>query len=340
MTKIIYLGNQLSKHGFTPTSVETLGERLKESFEVVQASSMKNQLLRLVHMWWKVVRHRKASYLLVDTYSTSAFLFAWTCARIAEAFNIKYVPILRGGSLPEKAKQSPKLLKRLLNQAATVVCPSGYLKTEMENIIGGQYLIIPNYIDIANYPYQEKQITAKTGIKLFWLRSFHEIYNPYLAVKVLHALKQKTDLNVELCMVGPDKDGSMEKVRQLAEELGVAAALKTPGRLSKKDWIALSANYNIFLNTTNVDNTPVSVMEAMALGFPVITTNVGGIPYLFEHQEEGIMVEPNDVDVIVNTVQQLLEHPEMMQQLGRNARAKAESWDWQVVKQQWKQVLQ
>ena len=80
-------------------------------------------------------------------------------------------------------------------------------------------------------------------------------------------------------MVGPDKDGSLEKTKQYAKEKGVLHRVRFTGGLSKTEWIELSKDYNIFINTTNVDNTPVSVMEAMALGFPVISTNVGGVPF-------------------------------------------------------------
>ena len=51
------------------------------------------------------------------------------------------------------------------------------------------------------------------------------------------------------------------------------------GILRKAEWIELSKDYDVFINTTNVDNMPVSVIEAMALGMPIVSTNVGGIPF-------------------------------------------------------------
>lgn len=341
MIKLIYLGNQLSKHGFTPTSVETVGERLKADFQVIQASSKKNKLLRLFHMWWVVFANNNADYLLLDTYSTSAFMYAWTASRLAKLLGIKYVPILHGGDLPLKAKKEPERIAKFLSEAYCVVSPSGYLKTEMETIIGGdiRYKVIPNYIDIANYSYQKKALNVTEGVKLFWLRSFHKIYNPSLAVKIVHELIEKGYQNVELCMVGPDKDGTMAEVKALAHKLGVADQLKLTGRLTKKEWISLSDNYNLFINTTNVDNTPVSVMEAMALGFPVISTNVGGIPYLFEDKTEGFMVPPDNASAFVNTIIELYNNPNQLETISVNARSKAEHWDWSSIKLLWKEVL-
>ena len=339
MKRILYLGNQLSKHGFTPTSVETLGERLREDFDIIQASSVKNQALRLLHMWWMVINCRNYDYLLIDTYSSSSFNYAWTSARFAQLFKLKYIPILHGGDLPKRAKKSHKRIQYFIKYAHQIVCPSAYLKVELEAILGGDYTIIPNFLDIKNYPFEAKVPSIETGINLFWLRSFHEIYNPYLAIKLLKALAEKGFEKLSLCMVGPDKDGSMERVKVFAEEQGVAQFLNMTGRLTKPEWIALSKQYNVFINTTNVDNTPVSVMEAMALGFPVITTKVGGIPYLFEDGKEGLMVPPDDCDALISAVLKLLDDPAETKQLICQGRKKAESWDWITIKKLWKQKL-
>ena len=337
-TRVLYLGNQLSKHGFTPTSVETLGERLGAEVHITQASSHKNQILRLIHMWWMVVICRNYDYLLIDTYSSSAFTYAWTSARIAQFFKLKYIPILHGGDLPNRAKKSPDLIKYYVKNAHVVVSPSGYLKEAMEQQAEGSYLIIPNFIDIENYPYQVKKVDEHS-IKLFWLRSFHKTYNPTLAIKVVKDLVNQGFGNVELCMVGPNKDGTMDEVKQLAEELGVDKNLKITGKLSKPEWISLSKDYNVFINTTNFDNTPVSVIEALALGFPVISTNVGGIPWLLEDGKSGILVEPDNKDAMVNSIKKLIQSPELALSMSKNAREKSETWDWNEVKLNWLEIL-
>lgn len=339
MNKVIYLGNQLSKHGFTPTSVETLGERLKEKFQIIQASSKKNQLIRLLHMWWTIIKHRNASYLIIDTYSTSAFVYAWTSAKLAGWFNLPYIPILHGGNLPNKAKKDTKQIQKYFDAAHQIACPSNYLKVEMEQIVAGNYQVIPNYIDLQDYNYTAKAASLPHGIKILWVRSFHEKYNPTLAVQVLHQLIEKGYKNCELCMVGPDKDGTMAQVKQLAQQLAVDQQLKITGRLSKKEWIKLSSAYNLFINTTQVDNTPVSVMEAMALGFPVVTTNVGGIPYLFENQKEGLMVPPNNCEAFVDVIEKLYANPELADSIAKHARKKAESWDWKEIRRLWEIAL-
>jgi len=133
-------------------------------------------------------------------------------------------------------------------------------------------------------------------------------------------------------MVEPDKDGSMEQFRKYIRLKGIENKVKITGRLSKEDWIALSENYDFFLNTTNVDNAPISVIEAMALGLLVVSTNAGGIPYLLEHKKDACLVESQNSEQMTNAVIELIHYSELTSQIMLNARKKAESFGWEKVK--------
>ncbi|MBO3699072.1 glycosyltransferase family 4 protein [Roseivirga sp. E12] len=339
--KLLYLGNDLSHHGLAPTTIETLTRYLSTEFEIVKASHVKNQFLRILHMWLTVVKNRGFDYLIIDTYSTSAFHFAWTSARLANWFNLKYIPVLHGGELPKRLNKSPKLITKYLREAFKVVCPSDYLKTEMKKVHSGiNYEVVPNPIDLSDYRFKRpsKFVFVDGRIKLLWVRSFHKIYNPMLAVRVLHELVAGGYKQAELCMVGPDKDGSQSQVEELAKELGVEDHLRITGKLTKKEWVLLANEYDVFINTTNVDNSPVSVIEAMALGLPVISTNVGGIPHILDSNKNAILVEPNNTHAFVYAIERLNDD-DFVQQLSENARTTAEGYSWDRIRPQWLSIL-
>lgn len=337
-TRIIYIGNLLQGRGLNPTTIDTLGDKLEADVDLVRASKYSNPVLRLLHMWFIILaKADKNSLLLIDTYSSSAFHFAWTSAWISRRLGMKYIPYLHGGSLPRRYDKSPSISRKYFEEAHKIVSPSNYLKEATEKKFERKVKVIPNFIELENYTYKTKE-HLKT-IKLLWVRSFARIYNPELALQVVSALA-KIDVKVHLEMVGPDKDGSGEACRQKAREMGIDHLIKFRGRLSKFDWIKLSQECNIFINTTNADNTPVSVMEAMALGMPVVTTNVGGIPFLFKNRVEGIMVEPENVEAMVHEIMNIKSDPIFSKKLSVNARRMAENWDWNVVKRQWMQLFE
>jgi glycosyltransferase involved in cell wall biosynthesis len=175
--------------------------------------------------------------------------------------------------------------------------------------------------------------------KLLWVRAFDKIYNPAMAVKVLSLLKA-THKNASLCMVGPDKDGSLSQAKALAKQLGVAESITFTGVLPKEQWHQMSENYDIFINTTNIDNMPVSIMEAMALGLPIVSTNAGGLPYLIENGADGILIPVKDEKLMAEAIVNLLKNPSKAMEMSKKAREKAENFDENRVKQQWHKLLE
>jgi glycosyltransferase involved in cell wall biosynthesis len=336
MKTILYIGNKLSKHGFTPTNIETLGAFFeKEGYQVVYASDKKNQMRRFLDMGYSVFKYRdKVDYVLIDTYSTFSFWYVLMVSQLCRIFQLKYIPILHGGNLPYRLDNSPIISKLIFNHSFRNVAPSGYLLNAFQKRNFSNLVFIPNTIDLKEYPNANKRDT--TIPKLLWVRSFAALYNPKMAVDVLKSL-QKQYPNAELCMVGPNKDGSLEETRAYAKRQNVVVTFT--GRLSKTEWVTLSEKYNVFINTTNFDNTPVSVIEAMCLGLPVVTTNVGGIPFLLEHQKTALLVDAEAVIQMSDSILEIMQNADLRNALVKNGRKHVESFDWQQVKQKWAEVL-
>lgn len=335
MKNLLYIGNKLSQHGVSFTTIETLGPLFKdEGYEVFYASSKKKMVLRMLDMLYKVIQLRnKVDFILIDTYSTTSFWYAFITSQLARILYVQYVPILHGGNLPNRLKNNPRLCKMLFRNAYKNVAPSGYLLHHFELKGFTNTIYIPNTLEIDNYSYKERKIVVP---HLLWVRSFAKIYNPNMAIEVFKVIKNKHP-EATLCMVGPEKDGSLAGAQLLAESYNLNVTFT--GKLSKKEWITLSEDYNLFINTTHFDNTPVSVMEAMALGLPVITTNVGGIPFLLDDYVDAVLVEDGSVDEMVGAIEKVCQDENLARMLSQNARAKAEGFDWKIVKEAWEHVL-
>lgn len=334
-TSILYIGNKLSKHGFNSTTIETLGKSLEgEGFLVKYTSDKKNKFIRLLAMILSTCFYvKKVDYILIDTYSTSSFWYAFFVSQTCRLFKLKYIPILHGGDLSSRIHKNYYLSGLIFNNAYRIVAPSGYLFNVFKDSYSRGLVSIPNTIEIEKYDFYLREMKVP---KLLWVRSFSPIYNPKMAIQVLVELQKKYP-DSELTMVGPDSNNYRKECELFAKQLDVKVTFT--GKLSKSDWITLSKNHNVFINTSNFDNMPVSVIEAMALGLPIISTNVGGIPFLIKDQKEGLLVKENDYLAMSLAIKELFLNQNFTYSLVVNARKKVQLFDWDIVKLHWLDLL-
>lgn len=336
MKTLIYVGNRVSNHGRNVSTIDTLGALLQgEGYKVVMVSSKKNILLRFLHMLWVVFIHRKQTdFVLIDTYSTLSFWYAFYVSKLCKHLRLSYIPILHGGNLPYRFSKSRKATRSLVSHAFKTVIPSEYLHAHLKQFDIPRVEIIPNAIELENYTFKTRESFHP---RLLWVRSLAKIYNPEMAVQVFSILK-KGYPEAQLTMVGPFKDISRSEMQKVIDSYALEVQL--PGKLSKEEWIALAKDYDIFINTTTIDNMPVSVIEAMALGLPVVSTNVGGIPFLIEHGKTGQLVESNNPQAMVAAIKNYLNDFNFANQISVHANEQVQNFDWRIVKHQWIQLFE
>jgi glycosyltransferase involved in cell wall biosynthesis len=334
---ILLIGNFLSRETGVQSPGEALAEKLAESGRRVFTVSHKSgRLPRLADILTAVWRWRKAySLAYVEVFSGPAFVWAEAACWALRRVNKPYVCALHGGDLPEFSRSWPNRVRKLLTSAAAVTTPSAYLQTALRNL-HRDLRLIPNPLEVKAYPFR---LRSHPLPRLVWLRAFHNIYNPFLAPQALALLAQEFP-DLELTMVGPDKgDGSLAIVRNQALRLGVAHRIAFSGRVTKAEVPVWLNRGDIFLNTTNVDNTPVSVLEAMAAGLCVVSTNVGGVPYLLHHEIDALLTSPDNPRSMATAIRRLLTEPGLAERISGNARRKVKQFDWSIVLPRWEALL-
>lgn len=336
--RLAFVGTMTGGKNSTYSSMgQVVAERLqKEGFPVLITSHQSNKILRILDAMMSVFFNRKQlDILVVQVYSGLNFIFADAISWLGNLLRIPIILHVHGGNIPEHVKKYSKWAIRVFRRASLIVTPSGYLAETLRQ--GGfETIVVPNVIELERYAFNQR-INATPS--LVWLRAFHQIYNPPLAAYALASLR-RNGIPATLTMIGPDKkNGSLEDFLKITADLGLTKQITIAGSIHNLQVPSQISQGDIFLNTTNIDNTPVSVIEAMACGLCIVSTNVGGIPYLLEDEKDALLVPPNDPEAMAAAVERILTEPTLAERLSKNARKKAETFDWSIVLPQWKKIF-
>ena len=334
---VLIVGAFLSQSTGIRFVCEDLAEGLRSrGWSVITTSSLKNRAARLGDMLATVWgRRRQYDVAQIDVYSGLAFVWAEAVAASLTALRCPYVLTLHSGAFPEFAERWPGRVRRLLRSAAAVTSPSPYLQERLATY-RPDIRIIRNGLHVASYPVRD-HVAARP--RLVWIRHFEQRYNPVLALDVVSRLAHDFP-EIELLMVGSDRqDWSAEQTLEEARRLGVEDRVRVLGPVPKADIPHILQQGDIFLNTTNVDNAPVTVVEAMACGLCVVSTDAGGVPYLVRNEHDALLVPRTDPEAMTAAVRRVLTDSTLAAQLSRNARECAEAFSWETVLSEWEDLL-
>jgi len=160
-----------------------------------------------------------------------------------------------------------------------------------------------------------------------------------MAPRVIGLLR-KLFPGIRLTMIGRDTgDGSLPATRRIIDAENLADSVRILEGVDRGIVARQLDEADIFINTTQIDNTPASVVEAMACGLCVVSTNVGGIPYLLSDGNDSLLVAANDPTAMAGAVRRIVDDPALAKQLSANAMKIANRRSLQTVAERWNELL-
>jgi len=199
------------------------------------------------------------------------------------------------------------------------------------NISPEKICFIPNGIDVTKFiPFSISSVDflkGRFGINrdekvLLYVGKIIRQKGIHIAIKALPIILKKFDGIIKLLIVG---DGNyLNKAKRLVENLHLEREVVFCGFVKNEDLVYYYNLCDIFIMPTmRVEGFPLTVIEAMACGKPIITSRIGGIPSAIDDQINGILIPPGDVNMLAEKIILVLENKELREKLGKNAREKA-----------------
>lgn len=212
-----------------------------------------------------------------------------------------------------------RIFRWLMNQSALIIVLSAEWKRffdSLELTVRTEILYNPSPL-----PYDKNassQSSTKQGIVLSLGRLGHRkgTYDILAAVPTIAARFPESNF----VLAG---DGEIETVRRLVKEHHLEEHVSVLGWIDKATREENLSKAGLFLLPSYGEGLPMAILEAMSYALPVISTPVGGIPEAVEDGVTGFLVQPGDVEAIIDRVSTVLENPQLAHQLGTNGMQKA-----------------
>jgi len=242
---------------------------------------------------------------------------------LVKLFNNKIIFHLHGKGIREDAQKSgfKKWLYRKLFKGSNVICLSNLLKQDIADVHTGAIYVLPNGIATK---YNGQMILKDEQPMILYLSNLLKNKGIQVFLNSLLKLHEK-NIPFRAKIVGEAYDLSYQEAKDFAEANGLNGLIEIPGPKFGLEKDLILSQSDIFVLPSFNECFPLSILEAMQAGLPVVSTNVGGIPDMIEHGKQGLLSRPNDVDDLTEKILQLLENAALRKCLGENARQKFEN---------------
>ena len=271
---------------------------------------------------------RRSDIVHVSSASYWSFLLAPLPAMImGRLFGKPVILNYHSGEAADHLARWGMLVHPWLSLADQIVVPSEYLRQVFASY-GYSTRVIHNTVDTSRFPYRARDPLRP---RLLSTRSFEWYYGVDQTLRAFKLI-QRTYPDATLEIAGA---GSRDReLRALARSLNLTG-VRFLGPVAPSDVPALHEGADILVNSSLIDNQPLSILEAMASGMPVVSTGTGDIVNMIEHGITGTIVPQKDPAAMAAAVIFLLKYPDGARAMASRAVEGLRRYSWNRVASQW-----
>ncbi len=285
------------------------------------------RLLPYVAALWRACGRAQLVHVMANS-GWSWHLFAAPAVWIGALRGVPVVVNYRGGDAGSFLARAAVRVRPTMRRAAALVLPSGFL-LEVFARHGMAGRIVPNIVNLARFHPDPARAAGGQAPHLVVTRNLEPIYGIDTVLQAfarVHARYPGARLSV--AGSGPQEAA----LRALADRLGIAAAVCFTGRLDPDGIAALYRDADLMLNASIVDNMPNAVLEALASGVPVVSTRVGGVPYMVEHGRTALLVPAGEDKALADAALRVLDDPVLRDRLVGAGLEEVARYRWEAVR--------
>ena len=285
--------------------------------------------------YWLVATGRLWRFDIVHVYSASYYSYLLSVLPVillGKLYGKKVLLNYHSGEAEDHLANWRRTAVPFIRRADLIVVPSRYL-VDVFARFGLSARVIHNVVDPDQVRYRER-----TPVRpLFLTNRLHEpLYNVQCVLRAFALVQQKYP-DASLTVAG---DGSLRgALESLARELGLRNTTFV-GLVPSGEMARLYDAADIYMMATNIDNMPGSVIECLACGLPVVTTDAGGVRYIVTHDESALIVPLNDHAALAAQAMRLIEEDGLAVRLARTGRAASQAYAWVTVRDEWLDAYQ
>lgn len=301
MKRVLLICNFKPGVGGISGQVEALQRHLVEERYTADVFSCRGSVLKRLLMpfsLYQKVRHYDIAH--IHCCSGWGFFPAVIGVGIARIARKRVILTYHGGGGSSFFAKHERLVKHYLMRTDANVVLSGYLGDVFDKY-RIPYSIIPNIIELDETLYRKRHTLNPDFI---CIRSHEEIYNIPCIFRAFKRVQEKIP-SATLTIVG---DGSLHEALVSQASRMQLNNVRFTGRVANSEIYNYLGKTDIMLSSPTVDNMPVSLLEAMNAGLLVISSNVGGVPYMIENGQTGLLFPSNDDSALANCMIHALDN--------------------------------
>ena len=157
--------------------------------------------------------------------------------------------------------------------------------------------------------------------KIIFVGRLAEPKDPLLLIRAFGGLTEEVKSKAEILIVG--EGGKRKELEKFIHEKKLNEKVKLLGELPREKVFEILRESDIFVLTSNWEGFPITILEAMSCGLPVIVSNVGGVSEVVDNSV-GYLIKRADKEALKRALVQLIENPSLREKMGRNARKRIE----------------